>query len=86
MRDAFDRKEQILIRENIDAVEKRIQSACERSGRERSSVRLICVTKTKPIEMLQEAFDAGQRDFGENKVQEILKKKPEYGQGSSCRS
>ena len=76
----LDRKEQILIRENIDAVEKRIQEACERSGRERSSVHLICVTKTKPIEMLKEAYDAGQRDFGENRVQEILRKKPELSE------
>ena len=69
-----------MIRENIDAVEKRIQEACERSGRERSSVHLICVTKTKPIEMLEEAYEAGQREFGENKVQEIVRKHPELPQ------
>ena len=66
-----------MIRENLDAVEERICGACERSGRERNSVHLICVTKTKPVEMLREAYDAGQRDFGENKVQEICRKKPE---------
>jgi hypothetical protein len=37
-------------------------------------VTLIAVSKTKPVEMLQEAFDAGARDFGENKVQEICEK------------
>ena len=37
-------------------------------------VTLVAVSKTKPIEDLQEAYDAGQRDFGENKVQEILAK------------
>ena len=66
-----------MIRENLDAVEERICGACERSGRERNSVHLICVTKTKPVEMLREAYDAGQKDFGENKVQEICRKKPE---------
>ena len=66
-----------MIRENLDSIEERIRSACERAGRDRNSVHLICVTKTKPIEMLREAYDAGQRDFGENKVQEICRKKPE---------
>lgn len=65
-----------MIRENIESVEARIQNACERAGRDRKDVHLICVTKTKPEEMLQEAYDAGQRDFGENKVQEICRKKP----------
>ena len=66
-----------MIRTNIEAVEERICSACKRAGRDRSEVRLICVTKTKPVEMLQEAYVAGQRDFGENKVQEICRKKPD---------
>ena len=66
-----------MIRTNIEAVEERICSACKRAGRDRSEVRLICVTKTKPVEMLQEAYEAGQRDFGENKVQEICRKKPD---------
>ena len=66
-----------MIRANIDSVEERIRAACSRAGRDRSEVSLICVTKTKPLEMLQEAYEAGQRDFGENKVQEICRKKPE---------
>ena len=66
-----------MIRTNIEAVEERICLACKRAGRDRSEVRLICVTKTKPVEMLQEAYEAGQRDFGENKVQEICRKKPD---------
>lgn len=65
-----------MIRQNIENVEERICSACRRAGRDRSQVRLICVTKTKPEEMLMEAYEAGQRDFGENKVQEICRKKP----------
>ena len=39
-----------------------------------SSVHLVAVSKTKPIAMLQEAYDAGQRAFGENKVQEMVSK------------
>ena len=65
-----------MIRENIESVEERISGACRRAGRDRSEVHLICVTKTKPEEMLLEAYEAGQRDFGENKVQEIVRKKP----------
>ena len=66
-----------MIKENLEEVEARITRACERSGRERSEVTLISVSKTKPVEMLQEAYDAGSRDFGENKQQEIREKYPQ---------
>ena len=66
-----------MIKENLEEVEARITRACERSGRERSEVTLISVSKTKPEEMLQEAYDAGSRDFGENKPQEIREKYPQ---------
>ncbi len=66
-----------MIKENLEEVEARIKRACERSGRERSEVTLISVSKTKPVEMLQEAYDAGSRDFGENKPQEIREKYPQ---------
>ena len=62
------------IKENIEAVEEQITAACEKSGRERKDVTLIAVSKTKPVEMLQEAYDCGCRDFGENKVQELMDK------------
>lgn len=39
-----------------------------------SSVTLVAVSKTKPVEDLQEAYDAGQRIFGENKIQEMVNK------------
>lgn len=61
---------------NLLEVEEQVKAACGRSGRERESVTLIAVSKTKPVELLQEAYDAGARDFGENKVQEILEKAP----------
>ncbi|MCM1112250.1 MAG: YggS family pyridoxal phosphate-dependent enzyme [Muribaculum sp.] len=66
-----------MIRENLDQVRANIQEACARSGRSASEVSLIAVSKTKPIEFLREAYDAGVRDFGENKVQELLDKIPQ---------
>lgn len=66
-----------MVTENLKSVEERIQAACDRAGRDRRDVKLVCVTKTKPLPLLQEAYADGQRDFGENKVQEILAKKPQ---------
>ncbi len=63
-----------MVTENLRLVEEKICQACERSGRKREEVTLIAVSKTKPIEMMEEAMAAGIRVFGENKVQEILKK------------
>ncbi len=62
------------IGENIKAVEGQIAAVCEKSGRRRQDVTLIAVSKTKPVEMLWEAYDCGCRDFGENKVQELVDK------------
>lgn len=63
-----------MLKDRLEEVEKNIAAACARAGRDRSEVTLIAVSKTKPIEMLREAYDAGARDFGENKVQEICEK------------
>ncbi len=63
-----------MIKENISAVEKSISNTVECAGINPDNVTLIAVSKTKPLEMLQEAYDYGIRDFGENKVQEILEK------------
>lgn len=63
-----------MIRENIEHVENTIDEACRQSGRNRSEVTLIAVGKTKPVEMLKEAYETGCRDFGENKVQELVDK------------
>lgn len=63
-----------MIRENLHTVEENICAACDRGGRVRGEVTLIAVSKTKPVEMLQEAYDLGCRDFGENKVQELVDK------------
>ncbi|MCI8661555.1 MAG: YggS family pyridoxal phosphate-dependent enzyme [Lachnospiraceae bacterium] len=66
-----------MISENIKQVHKNIQSACLRSNRSADEVTLIAVSKTKPIEDLWEAYNCGERNFGENKVQEILQKAPQ---------
>lgn len=66
--------EEITIKENIQAVKETIARACEKSGRKAEDVTLIAVSKTKPVEMLMEAYACGCRDFGENKVQELLDK------------
>ena len=63
-----------MVTKNLRLVEEKICQACERSGRKREEVTLIAVSKTKPVEMMEEAMTAGIRVFGENKVQEILKK------------
>ena len=62
------------IAERLQTIHKRIKKACEQAGREPSSVTLVAISKTKPAEMLQEAFETGQLDFGENYVQEMLDK------------
>ena len=63
-----------MLKDNFEAVEKKVADACKRAGRDRSEVTLIAVSKTKPVDMLREVYDAGARDFGENKVQEICEK------------
>ncbi len=71
------RTDKIMIRENLESVRKRIETACEKAGRSRNEVTLIAVSKTKPLDMLKEAYQGGARDFGENKVQELIDKIPE---------
>lgn len=63
-----------MLKERLEEVEEKIQEACRRAGRDRSEVTLIAVSKTKPAEILKEAYDLGVRVFGENKVQELTEK------------
>ncbi len=63
-----------MVGENYREVEERVRKACERSGRSRSEVTLIAVSKTKPVGMIREAMEAGACVFGENKVQELCEK------------
>ena len=65
-----------MVKENFIQVQNNIKKACEKAGRNPEEVTLIAVSKTKPVPMLEEAYEAGSRDFGENKVQEIMEKYP----------
>lgn len=62
------------IAENIAKVGVRIREAAQASGRDFASVGLLAVSKTKPADAVRQAHDAGQRDFGENYLQEALEK------------
>ena len=63
-----------MVAENLAQVQKNIEESCGNVNRDPGEVTLIAVSKTKPVEMLREAYDAGARVFGENKVQEIVDK------------
>src|SRR6185295_7605097 len=60
--------------DNLHAVRSRIDAAARRAGRDPSTVQLIAVSKTFSADHVRAAYEAGQRDFGENKVQEALQK------------
>jgi PLP dependent protein len=63
-----------MIADRLTAIRRRISEAALSVGRDSSSVRLVAVSKTFPIDAVREAYAAGQRDFGENRVQEALQK------------
>lgn len=63
-----------MIQSNLSEVEQNIIDACKKSGRNREDITLIAVSKTKPVSLLEEAYNADVRDFGENKVQEMCEK------------
>ncbi len=62
------------VAQRLRTVHQSIAEACHTADRDPSEVRLIAVSKTFPAEAIAEAYDAGQRDFGENRVQEGLAK------------
>lgn len=62
------------VTENLGEIRQRIASACGRAGRDSSAVELIAVSKTFPADAVREAFDAGQRIFGESRLQEAVAK------------
>ena len=63
-----------MLTNNYDLVINNIETSCKKAGRSPEEVTLIAVSKTKPVTMLQEIYNHGCRDFGENKVQELLDK------------
>ena len=65
------------IADRVREVEARIQRACEQAGRRRDEVTLIAVSKTVEAARVNAALQAGVRFLGENRVQELLQKKPQ---------
>ena len=63
-----------MLVDNSKKVQDNIINAARRAGRNPEDITLIAVSKTKPVSMIQEIYDAGVREFGENKVQEIVSK------------
>jgi len=66
----------IPLLERLTAIRERLHAAATRAARDPATIELMAVSKTFPIEAIQEAADAGQTLFGENRVQEILAKAP----------
>ena len=64
-----------MFNRQLEHVRERIQRACQRGGRSPSSVTLVAVTKTVPVEAIREAITPGITDLGENRVQEALAKR-----------
>ncbi|WP_448564570.1 YggS family pyridoxal phosphate-dependent enzyme [Thalassotalea ganghwensis] len=64
----------MCIKDNIAAVNLQIEHACQQAKRAPEQVTLLAVSKTKPIEMIEQAYHIGQRHFGENYIQEAIEK------------
>ncbi|HUI41198.1 MAG TPA: YggS family pyridoxal phosphate enzyme [Terriglobia bacterium] len=61
--------------DNITRVRERMAAACRRAGRRAEDVRLVAISKTVPPERIRDAYEAGLREFGENRVQEARAKR-----------
>ncbi len=71
-----------MVAENLEIVRQRITEVCRRCGRDPDQVILLAVSKTFPPDTIREAIAAGQHDFGENYVQELLAKRDALGSES----
>lgn len=63
-----------MFNENLNIVKKNISDALNKTGRSLEEIKLVAVSKTKPVEIILEAYNLGLRDFGENKAQELKTK------------
>jgi PLP dependent protein len=64
---------------NLARLRERIEGAAQRSGRRPDEITIVAVSKTFPAEAIRAAYDAGLRDFGENRVQEASEKRAQLG-------
>ncbi len=62
------------LEQNYQSVCNRLQQACDQAGRDRSAVKLLAVSKTKPAKMVTACYQQGQRSFGENYLQDAIEK------------
>lgn len=74
----------MAIADSVHKVLDSIQSACDQAGRDHGSVRLLAVSKTKPVADIEAAYEAGLREFGENYVQEGVDKVDALPHLSEC--
>lgn len=72
-----DAETEVDVAGNISSVKQRMEDSISSIGRQAESVRLVVVSKTKPLELLQAAYETGQRSFGENYAQELMAKSKE---------
>ncbi|MDI6401163.1 YggS family pyridoxal phosphate-dependent enzyme [Balneolaceae bacterium ANBcel3] len=63
-----------MLKKNLALVNHSVHQACRQSGRNPDNVRMVAITKTHPVSVIMEAYEAGLRHFGENKVQELTSK------------
>ena len=70
----------MFLADNLALVRQRIADAARRAGRRSEEITLMAVTKTFPPEIIREAYAAGQRLFGENRVQEFAEKAPQLAE------
>uniref|UniRef100_A0A7C8YX66 Alanine racemase N-terminal domain-containing protein n=1 Tax=Opuntia streptacantha TaxID=393608 RepID=A0A7C8YX66_OPUST len=61
----------------LRSVMARVRQAAEKSGRDPGRIRVVAVSKTKPVSLIRQVYDAGHRCFGENYVQELIDKAPQ---------
>lgn len=72
---------------NLEEVRSRVETSCKDAGRSVESVRLVAVSKTKPLSYIKEAyFESGQKVFGENYAQELEEKAKEMGEDENYKN
>lgn len=66
----------MALKDNLKEIHQKISAAAKRCGRDENEITLICVSKTIDADTINEAFNLGERVFGENRVQELTEKYP----------
>lgn len=71
---------EVHVGSNLEEVRLRIAECCTEAGRDVSEVQLVAVSKTKPLELVKQAYESGQRVFGENYAKELVEKAGALGE------